>query len=611
MSLWDKIITQNKIDSALISDLNDISYKSTKGRREKGRSFRDNIVDLGTLPFKENPPPDKITKEMIEDYHKSMTAPIKDPITGAILVEKYYPSAIQLDIADLAVPPTLKNFNGTTQPADETDVQQIKDNLKQMIEIDAPNLKADIKQTKENITQLKSWINYGKLGINPAGKKTFIPLTATEEAQAKTDLQKEQRDLRGFIKDLYDLENIISNEKNLLQEALNNIADNKQITISHNNQIKQDLEQYRASLIARNKGRLNNIEEQLPNETQAEYLTRMKDLEAEQYDMNLYKEKSGLEQIILFKKNLRTLFNKDDLIENIIKSYKDPDDIFIINKHFKAIQEYFLETYGRNNINLKLEDIVEVITRILEKILNPTIEVEEDTTPAPAMPTIASSTASGEPVPLQTFEIDVEDPANPGAYIKQPTDINFGTDNNSLFIQNTKNDNHVFFKTGVNDKGNKILLYSTDENTGGHFHEVRQNEITGKDNKDVLKNILKSLKLNKVQKDNILTAGITVKNLIEKLEKTVTDGGYEVKPLDKSKIKTKYLVDASGKKYSRFGAGLKDPEQDIPTYAEFGNMMIMLQKLYYKNILALKLKSGRAIDEALVHFWGEASFFVF
>ena len=134
MSLWNKIITQNKIDSALISDLNDISYKSTKGRREKGRSFRDNIVDIGTLPFKENPPPDKITKEMIQEYHQSMTGPIKDPITGAILVNKYHPSTIQLDIADLNVPPTFINFNGLGRPADETDVQAIKDNIKQYIQ---------------------------------------------------------------------------------------------------------------------------------------------------------------------------------------------------------------------------------------------------------------------------------------------------------------------------------------------------------------------------------------------------------------------------------------------------------------------------------------------
>ena len=81
MSLWDKIITQNRIESELIRDLNDISYRSTGGRSEKGRGFRDGIVNLGQLPFLQDPPKDKITREMIEEYQKSGD-PIIDPITG-------------------------------------------------------------------------------------------------------------------------------------------------------------------------------------------------------------------------------------------------------------------------------------------------------------------------------------------------------------------------------------------------------------------------------------------------------------------------------------------------------------------------------------------------
>ena len=47
----------------------------------------------------------------------------------------------------------------------------------------------------------------------------------------------------------------------------------------------------------------------------------MKDIEAEQFDMNIYEEKAKLNQIIILKKNLRQIFNKDDLIENITKSF--------------------------------------------------------------------------------------------------------------------------------------------------------------------------------------------------------------------------------------------------------------------------------------------------
>ena len=97
MSLWDKIITQNRIESELIRDLNDISYRSTGGRSEKGRGFRDGIVNLGQLPFLQDPPKDKITREMIEEYQKSgITIPISDLTTPFAPVYSRFPINIRL-----------------------------------------------------------------------------------------------------------------------------------------------------------------------------------------------------------------------------------------------------------------------------------------------------------------------------------------------------------------------------------------------------------------------------------------------------------------------------------------------------------------------------------
>ena len=87
MSLWDKIIHQNLKDTFLLTQLSDISYKSTGGKSEKGRTFRDGIVNLGQIPFQQKQPTDKITKEMIIDYHKKQNEPEIDPITG-----KYMPT---------------------------------------------------------------------------------------------------------------------------------------------------------------------------------------------------------------------------------------------------------------------------------------------------------------------------------------------------------------------------------------------------------------------------------------------------------------------------------------------------------------------------------------
>jgi hypothetical protein len=89
MSLWDKIINQNKLDSSLIVELCDISYRSTKGRREQPRGTKEGMVNLGTMPFEETPPQTQITREMIKEYQKEQEKPCIDPATGDKY--KYYP----------------------------------------------------------------------------------------------------------------------------------------------------------------------------------------------------------------------------------------------------------------------------------------------------------------------------------------------------------------------------------------------------------------------------------------------------------------------------------------------------------------------------------------
>jgi hypothetical protein len=122
-----------------------------------------------------------------------------------------------------------------------------------------------------------------------------------------------------------------------------------------------------------------------------------------------------------------------------------------------------------------------------------------------------------------------------------------------------------------------------------------ERESAGTSGDNVLRNIInKHLKLNPDAKKVILDNNTSkLSSFIEFLEKS----NYVIKPFDKG-IK-KLTHDHKGKKYSRFGAGLgglRDPAQELPAHAYFGNLVIMLSKLYYKNILSLKTKTGRAID---------------
>ena len=75
------------------------------------------------------------------------------------------------------------------------------------------------------------------------------------------------------------------------------------------------------------------------------------------------------------KSNLKRIIRKDDLIENILKSFTG-DQIFDINKNFAGIKEYFIENFGFNNPSLNTKDVVDEIVNILEKIKNPQLAFE-------------------------------------------------------------------------------------------------------------------------------------------------------------------------------------------------------------------------------------------
>ncbi len=126
--------------------------------------------------------------------------------------------------------------------------------------------------------------------------------------------------------------------KKLKESIAQNIIDNENVVIQHNKTIKDSINKYKHSLLTQNANRVI-IEEQQPNETPEQYLQRMKDLEAEQYDMNLFNAKAELHQVVMLKKNLRQIFSNHGTIENVTKSFK-PEQRFIINKHFAEIREF-------------------------------------------------------------------------------------------------------------------------------------------------------------------------------------------------------------------------------------------------------------------------------
>jgi len=135
MSFWDKVINQNKIDSSFITELSDLSYRSIRGKRQPPRGAKEDIVNLGTIPFETTPPPDKITKDMILDYQKSLDKPYIDPLTNTAY--KFYPSTMVFDATNIQAPVPVNDAH-FGRPATEADILVLKQQLEQYVKVDLP-----------------------------------------------------------------------------------------------------------------------------------------------------------------------------------------------------------------------------------------------------------------------------------------------------------------------------------------------------------------------------------------------------------------------------------------------------------------------------------------
>ena len=175
-----------------------------------------------------------------------------------------------------------------------------------------------------------------------------------------------------------------------------------------------------------------NFLEREPNESETDFLTRMKNIEIERYDTNLHQEKARLDQVIKLKLNRKKIIRRDDIIENVSKSFTG-EQLFLINKNFAGIKDHFIDNFGFNNPNLTTNDIVDEIVNILDKILNPPTAYE--------IQSKIVTTAPAKNIQRITIKYSA------GADI--PTDFEAGVDDgNTYFVNNTTTKKHVYFKIG-------------------------------------------------------------------------------------------------------------------------------------------------------------------
>ena len=219
-----------------------------------------------------------------------------------------------LDVADLL--PQYKDDVNLRRPPTRNDVKNYRINRAKLIK-DLRKAKEDLAQTIEQIKVSEELINKGRRRpYKKGGIIQYTPLTPTERTGEEAKLATNQTAKMMIENDIKQLEADIEQERLNAEEALKLIEENKAIEIQQAKENKENLQKYKEDLKILNTGRINFLERE-PNESEAEFLTRMKNIETERYDTNLHEEKARLEQVVRLKLNLKKIIRRDEIIENV------------------------------------------------------------------------------------------------------------------------------------------------------------------------------------------------------------------------------------------------------------------------------------------------------
>ena len=126
---------------------------------------------------------------MIQFYHKSLTEPLKDPITGQPMTNKYHPATFAYDVGDITTLPTPINDSTLGRPADNADI----DNYQQLLKDGVDKFTFEIekgRQIKKELIELKDILNLGNHGVDSDGNPIRTPLSSTD---ASTSTSKSTR----------------------------------------------------------------------------------------------------------------------------------------------------------------------------------------------------------------------------------------------------------------------------------------------------------------------------------------------------------------------------------------------------------------------------------
>lgn len=558
MSIFNKALDENLKRAVIYSEINNSLYKSIGGKRLDNKNFYEGVIAPGTVDLPVLPT-SKITKDMILDYRQKEEEATYKNAAGEDV--KYQETGLTGDLEEYK-----PLFTGK-----DVDIEGARKDLL-AIALEGKKISLDvIKLTKVyNSLVMKDIELYNELLNTPVFK--ISGRTRGEIAKERANLQRKITKLEDQIKDGENEIKEIEKDKQLKAHEIAvidaNITDNEKERAIVNKKNKDIVKEYGEKFSYLNRNKISV--EQQPTESDEAYIKRLKELEKYKVDPNIYKQKAINENVNKLKINLKQILKDDSKIEQIASNFRDGDDAYILNSYWSQISEY-LKKYGFdvNNKDLNFLKLVDELKQAILNIKTQPFSLNTATTTkinTSNSPNIIDSTITQKKIANNILQlINLADSTT--LYIKIPNKL--GQTSSGKIKYSKDNIDYSDFSFQVVTKKEK-------ENP---FTEATNNFF------DVIKNFNKNLLPNTVDYKRIFGDEKLQASVFAHLKKSLND------PKVGSGIKK--------------GGGMQPIEEikdidrfneEIPKVINFGKNKLLLNKLYYNNILSVKDSKMHSIE---------------
>lgn len=429
---------------------------------------------------------------------------------------------------------------------------------------DASDLVQEYQQNELVIERLKTKIQEAIKAINLLADKHYLTPSkkGSQERRQKFKIKGYEAEIARIIVENGNIEAEIIRLRKEIQDNEGNEAHNDGVRRSVMKRNADKVNAYSNELSSLNRGQFRM--DKYPDETDEDFVKRLRDVGQTEYEESDQYDSAYLSNMNQFKTNMKNITRDEALIDSLLRSMS-PEELFKLNQKFPLYKSEFLKIYGAFNKTINYEDVVETIKIFLVKgSLN-----------------VGSDRNNTAPQILQGNELV----AGKFTYSKFTND--------TLAIQNIENKNILYLKVSktTDNKGllKRHLVLASKTGDKGSFVSIgmRMSAQRAQNNPDEsLKHLFVDyLEINSADSEKIFNkARPSLEDIANFVKHYIKDTPFielhEVERRNQGKI---------------YGYGIQ-PNEELPKHCAFGKVIIELDKLYYKNILAVKDKKLRNIS---------------